>query len=117
MKRILSIVLVVVILAASLFALVSCGKTISGTYADALNLTSYEFKGNKVAITIDNIIGEDTVIEGKYEINKNEEDKYEITFTFEGDETEEYSGTFAFAEGEENGKDYIKIGPVKYTKK
>jgi len=90
-------------------ALVSCGKTLKGTYETALGTPSFTFKGNKVTLEIDLVITA-TTIEGKYEI---EDDK--ITFTWEGenaDKAEDYSGTLAFAEGD----GYITIGGVKYNK-
>ena len=52
--------------------------------------------------------------EGKYELNDACD---EITLTFESEDADVYSGTFAFAQGEENGVKYIKIGIVKYTAK
>ena len=118
MKKVISTILVCALLLTAVFALAGC-KTISGEYQDALSITTYKFSGSKVTITIDNIIGEDTVIEGKYSIEKNEEDQWEITFTFEGEEDgDDYAGTFSFAEGEtEEGDKYIQIGLVKYFKK
>jgi ferredoxin len=71
-----------------------------------------KFKGSKYVKTIDNIIGDDTVIEGKYEIDK---DAGEITFTYEVD-GEEKTATENFSSGEEDGVEYIKIGIVKYNK-
>ena len=117
MKRIISTLLVCVLLVGCVFSLAACGKKVSGKYQDALKVTTYEFKGSKVTLTIDNIIGDDTVLEGKYEINEVEDDKYEITITFESDDddADKYSGTVSFSDGEENGKKYIKIAGVKYT--
>lgn len=110
MKKIISAILVCVVMVGSIFALVSCGKSLSGEYEDVLtgNVT-YEFGAfGKVTKTVDNIIGDDTVTEGKYEIN-DAGDK--ITFTF-NDESE----TLDFAYGEENGVEYIKLGIFKYEK-
>ncbi len=110
MKKIISTILVCVLLIGTLFTLASCGKSISGEYKDALtgNVT-YEFgMFGKFTKTVDNIIGDDTVTEGKYEIN---DDGDKITFTFD-DESE----THSFATGEENGVEYIKIGLFKYEK-
>ena len=71
MKKVISIVLVCVLLACSVFALASCGKTLSGTYKDALTgLTELTFKGNKVTITVRN--GSTTA---NYEIKENEDGK------------------------------------------
>lgn len=116
MKKIISLALVCVLMLGCVFTLASCGKTLSGDYQDSLKVTTYSFKGNKVTLTIDNIIGDDTVIEGKYEIGENDEGKTVITFTFEGEDSEEHSGSYDFSEGEEDGAKYIKIGIVKYNK-
>lgn len=118
MKKIISAILVCVLLVGCMLTLASCGKKVAkGTYKDALGFTAYTFKGNKVTLTIDKP-GEDIVLEGKYEINKTDDDKLEITFSFEGDEedAEENSTTVSYSEGEEDGKKYIKLGGVKYTK-
>ena len=110
MKKIVSTILVCVLLVGSLFTLASCGNTISGEYKDAITgNVSYEFgMFGKVTKTVDNIVGDDTVTEGKYEINDVGD---RITLTF-GDDTTDY----AFAIGEENGVKYIKIGLFKYEK-
>ena len=52
-----------------------------------------------------------------YEIGENEDGETVITFAFEDEKAEKYDGTFTFAEGTENGADYIKIGGVPYDKK
>lgn len=108
MKRIISMFVVCLLLVGCAFAFTACGAMISGEYKDALSVTTYKFSFNKVTITIDNIIGEDTVIEGKYSIEKDEDGDRNITFTFESTEEDakNYSGTFAFKEGEEEGKIY-----------
>ena len=107
--KVIALALVVATLAC-VFA--SCGKTISGIYsAEALGTgAEFEFKGNKVSITVKVLGFSGDPVEGKYEIN---DDK--ITFTFESDDSDvkKYDGTFDF----EKGDDYIKIGGVKYTKK
>ena len=118
MKKIVSTFFVCLLLVGCVFAFTACGATISGEYKAAFSVTTYKFSFNKVTITVDNIIGEDTVIEGKYSIEKDEEDNRTITFTFESTEkdADDYSGTFTFKEGEEEGKKYIQIGPIKYYK-
>lgn len=111
MKKTLSAVLVCVLLACTLLTLVSCGKSLVGTYtADiAVAKVTYEFAaGGKVTKTTDPFIGNNVVEEGKYEFNK---DGDEITFTF-GEE----SSTHSFVEGEEGDVKYIKIDGVKLTK-
>lgn len=117
MKKILSMLLVCVLLVGTLFALTSCGGP-SGKYQDALKVTTLEFSGSKVTITIDNIIGNDTVLEGKYDITEDDEGNKTITFTFESedDEADAWDAPMSYSEGEEDGKQYIKIGIVKYTK-
>lgn len=113
MKKIISAVLVCVLLACTLFALASCGKTLSGEYQDALKLTTLKFSGSNVTITVDNVIGDDTVLEGKYAITEDEENegKYIITFTFDDEEdADDWDTPMSFSEGEEDGKKYIKLG-------
>ena len=110
MKKTVSAILVCVLLLGSLFTLVSCGKTLTGTYRDELtkNVT-YEFgMFGKVTKTVDNLIGDDTVTEGKYEIN-DAGDKITLTFNDE-------ANTYIFEQGEVNGVQYIKIGLFKYEK-
>ena len=119
MKKIISAVLVCVLLVGCVFALASCGKTLSGTYSaggDTLG-TTYEFSGNKVTITY-KVLGFSKDIEGTYEITTNDEDKEVIIFTFaDGEEdADDYAGEFSFAEGKEGDTEYIKIGGVKYEK-
>lgn len=118
MKRIVSAILVCVLLVSSMFMLTSCGKSLSGEYKDDLtNNVTYKFGAfGKVTLSIDSIIGEDKVYEGKYEI-EGEDDDLEITFTFEDEDANKvYGGTSDFAQGEENGKKYIKIGFLTYSK-
>jgi len=117
MKKILSAVLVCVLLACCVFALASCGKTLSGKYVDALGVTAYEFSGNKVTM----YLGQKVVAEGTYKIGTNDEDKEVITFTFtDGEDAEDESGTVEFVSGKEGDTEYIKLGSgftaVKYTK-
>ena len=116
MKRILSLVLVCVLLVGTVFALASCGKTLSGKYVDALGATAYEFSGNKVTM----YLGQKVVAEGTYKIEA-KDDKETITFTFtSGDDAEDESGTVDFVSGKEGDDEYIKLGSgifaAKYTK-
>lgn len=116
-KSVLKVVALLMIAIVACTALVSCGKKLSGTYEANVVVAevSYKFSGSKVTLTVDPIIGDDVVIEGKYEID---EEAGEIKFTFdsEEEEAETYGGTQDFSEGEEDGKEYIKIGLVKYEK-
>ena len=116
MKKIISAVLVCILLVGCMLTLASCSKKLSGTYkGDAgIGSATYEFSGKKVIITAE-LLTMEKKFEGKYEINE-DEDGYTITFTFKDDEAESYSGEFSFAEGEENGVEYIKIGGIKYKK-
>ena len=116
MKRILSLVLVCVLLVGTVFALASCGVTLSGKYVDALGVTAYEFSGNKVKM----YVGQNVVAEGTYKI-EGEADEQTITFTFtSGEDADDESGTVDFVSGKEGDKEYIKLGSgilaVKYTK-
>ncbi len=115
MKKIISLILALTLVLGMVFTLASCGKMLSGKYQSGI--TTYDFAGNKVTVTYE-ILGFQKSIEGTYKIAETDEGKMTITFTFEGAEegSDEYAGEFAFAEGTENGEDYIKIGLLKYTK-
>ena len=116
-KTILKVVALMLVAVIACATLVSCGKKLSGTYEANLLVAevSYDFSGSKVTVTVDPILGDDTVLEGKYEID---EDAGEIKFTFEdeSDDAKTYGGTHDFSEGEEDGKAYIKLDGVKYEK-
>ena len=117
MKKIVSAFLVCVLLVGCTLALVSCGGP-SGTYKDALTgLTTYEFSGGDVTITV-GAGNFSTTINCEYDMGENEDGEQTITFTFGEDEdgADKYSGTHTYTEGEEDGKQYIKIGGVKYNK-
>jgi uncharacterized protein YbbC (DUF1343 family) len=119
MKRIISTFLVCVLLVGCVFSLAACGKKLSGKYQlDAIvGGKTYEFKGKNVVITYE-LVGIEKSIEGEYSIAENDKGNLEITFTFADDveDADDYKGTFAFAEGEEDGVEYIKIAGVKYKK-
>ncbi len=116
-KRVLALALAVVMV----FALVSCSKKLSGTYSAEIggsiagSKTSYTFSGSKVTISVTGTLlgGSNTKsFEGEYEIIEADDGTMSIKFTFENEEAEEYTGTFAFSEGE----DSIKIGMFTYKK-
>jgi len=117
MKRTISALLVCVLLVGCVFALASCGKTLSGKYEAKVVGTgaSYEFNGSKVTITA-SILGFEKNFEGTYEIKKNDKDVEVIVFTFEDKDAENYSGEFTFVEGKEGETSYIKIGGIQYNK-
>ena len=116
--RILAVALVAIMLCVSL---ASCGTKLNGTYepvatsgglggiiGDALNSgVEYTFKGSKVSIDV-TLLGKVNTFEGKYSIKDDE-----ITFTFEDDDAEKYSGTQTF-EKLDNGN--VKIGGIEYKK-
>ena len=116
-KTVLKVVALMLVAVIACATLVSCGKKLSGTYEANLLVAevAYDFSGSKVTVTVDPILGDDAVLEGKYEID---EEAGEIKFTFESDsdEAKTYGGTHSFSEGEEDGKAYIKLDGVKYEK-
>ena len=117
MKKIISLLVVCIMLVGVVFSLASCGTMLSGKYtADVVfaNMT-YEFSLNKVTLTVDPIVGNNAVYEGKYVIEGEEGDQ-KITFTFEDKEAEEYSTTESFSKITKDGEDYIQIGLVTYKK-
>ena len=108
MKKIISVTLVCVMLLGCVFALASCGKTLSGKYG------AFEFSGNDVTYTGALTGGS---YEGTYEIGEDEDGKAIITFTFaENSVAAIWNGDHSFSEGEEDGVEYIKIDGVPYTK-
>lgn len=121
MKKIVSLTLVCLLLVGTMLSLVSCGNMLSGKYEYKLTddiTTTYEFSFNKVTKTATSGIAGFTkteTSEGKYKINEVENDKFEITFTWDVD-GEEKIETLSFAKGSENGVDYIKIGGITFNK-
>ena len=111
MKKTVSMMLVCVLLVCSLLTLVSCGKSLSGTYKyEGLTSTiTYEFQmGGKVTKTTNPVIGKGETVEGEYEFN---DEGNKITLTFNDE-----SFTHDFVEGEESGVKYIKLDLFKYDK-
>lgn len=122
MKKLLSTILVCVLLLGCVFTLAGCVVSagpvtmISGKYeADALIAgATYEFGAfGKVTVTA-KVLGLSTSFEGTYKVDT-KEDPHMITFTFEDSDAKEYSGSFSFSSGEENGVKYVKIAGVKYN--
>jgi uncharacterized lipoprotein YehR (DUF1307 family) len=109
MKKFTKVLALVVVASMLCLILASCGA-LSGKYRDALGLTTYEFKGNKVTLTI-SLLGAKESFEGTYKINK-DGDEQEIEFTFGDKDAKDYSGTFEF----EKTDDGIKIGLFEYEK-
>ncbi len=117
MKKTIKIAALMLVVVMAVFAFASCAKRLSGTYKaeSFIGSTTYTFNGKNVEVTYE-IGGFEKTSEGTYEIGENDEGDSIITFTFEDDDAESYEGEFSFAEGEEDGVKYIKIGGVKYTK-
>ena len=126
MKKTIRIIAVLVVAVMVCAMLASCSKMLFGTYSGEANLliagakASYKFAGSSVTLTIttSSIIGSSSTSEykGTYTIDKTEDGAEQITFTFEGDGSS-YSGTSSFSEGKNaNGKSYIKIGGIEFTK-
>ena len=102
--------------------LISCGKTVSGTYASEIDVlgqkweVTYKFSGKNVeAESKATILGQvnSKTAKGTYEITENDNGTMEITFNFE-EETDIFKNkTLTFSEGE----DYIKLAGIKYEKK
>ena len=118
MKKLVSLVLVCLLLVSCVAGLSSCGKMLVGEYKNALTGISYAFSVNKVTVTVDNLMFDDSVYEGTYELKQNDEGVYDIiTFTFENENAQKlYGGDHSFAEGTENGVSYIRIGLVTFDK-
>ena len=121
MKRSLSLVLAAVLLCGCVFALASCGKTLSGKYqTDAVAYTAtYEFKGKEfTCVRTVKLLNVSHTASGTYEITEDEQGNSFISFTYGEDADEdakEEAAKLAFVKGEEDGVKYIKISGVKYT--
>ncbi len=121
LKRVLALSLVLCLV----FALASCGKTLSGTYTASTGSflgtgadASYTFSGSKVTVTKTvSLLGQSktTEYEGKYEINEAADGSMTITMTFEDKDASEYSvSNQKFTEDKDAGT--ITIGLITYTK-
>ena len=126
MKKTIRIVAVLLLVAMACAMLASCSKILFGTYSGEAGLGSiigtkwtYKFTGTSVKLIVTgSLLGGSSTIEynGKYTIDKAEDGTEQITFTFEGDGST-YSGTSSFSSGKNaDGKSFIKIGGVEYTK-
>ena len=125
MTKSVRIIALVLVLAACASMLVSCGKTLKGSYVLKAtdidlgdlgsNKTTVVFRGNKFTETTvtTSILGDSTVtVEGTYKIQEADDGDWEIIMTVEKD-GKEVSETLSFEELE-NGD--IKIGGVTYEK-
>ena len=117
MKKIISLALVCLMLTCTMLTLASCG--LSGTYKSGT--TSITFSGKKVTI-VDEVTVLGTTIsktyEAEYTITEGDDDSKTITFTYADDAEKHLSlkGEKNFVEGEENGKEYVRIGLITYYK-
>ena len=123
-KTVFKVVALMLVAVVACAALLSCAKTLSGSYKGEINVgiaayeVVYEFKGNKVTATrqVSTILGnsDPVVVEGEYEITEKADGDLQITFTYPTDNKDEVikGGTFDLEEGD----GYIKIGIAKYTK-
>lgn len=117
MKKILSLILALTILATMCLSLASCNKKLSGTYMNKGNLSdiTYEFKGNKVTVTDTVTIGESTFdfsYSGKYKIATDDKGNLNITFSFEDSDADRFNKTYVLEEIDGN----IKLNGIVYTK-
>ncbi len=120
LKRISALALVLCMV----FALVSCGKTLSGTYTAGGDIgiagakTSYTFSGSKVTVNVTTtLLGSSNTktYEGTYEITEAEDGTMTISMSFEDGDASEYSvSSKTFKEDKDAGT--ITIGLVTYTK-
>lgn len=123
MKKVLSAILMCAILVCSLFALVSCGNELSGTYEG--DDGKFSFDGDKVTYVIPaSFLTAEMRLDGTYEIVEEEDGKTFITLKFNvpsgssGITTELINSindglvNVPFVQGE----DYIKINDNVYTK-
>ena len=124
MKKIISTILVCVLLLGCVTSLVSCSNMLIGKYESGLDAglggakVVYEFTPfGYTKTTTTEVLGhsKDTVEEGKYKITEDGEGKLTITFTYEVDGAEKTESA-AFAQGEENGEKYIRIGLFTFNK-
>ena len=127
MKKYLRILALLLVFVMGGIMLVSCAKTLSGTYEAELDLAlkkyteSYTFKGTKVTMirkSVGGITGsvDATEYNGTYEIAELADGSMTISMTLTNVEDESdviEKNDLAF----EQGDDYIIIGTVKYTQK
>ena len=124
MKKTIKLLAVVMVVAMLALALVSCAKTLNGTYEgkNVLGQTvSYTFEKNTyVKKTITDVFGAEitTTEEGTYEIKEDSEnpDALVIIFTeIKDDKT--ITNSCSYAEGTENNVKYIKINGTQFNYK
>ena len=114
MKKIISVIAVVLVLAA---LLASCSPKISGSYYSgdknaSKSYVEFDFSSKNVHISMYAMGIAIWQTDAEYTLN---DDKTKITITVPDDAAESakaYSGEFSFEEAE----DYIKIGLIKYHK-
>ncbi len=125
MKKTVKILSVVFVVIFALALLTACSTPLSGEYvldASAFGTgaeKTYDFSINgKVTITNTvKLLGqtESYTYDGKYSIDKDDDGKQTITFTFENEDAKSFSGTFSFSQNKDDKT--ISIGGVTYKKK
>ena len=117
MKTAIKITAVALVAIMLVCAFASCAKTLSGSYSGKalLGTYTYEFKGNKVtrAYKVGNTT---TTSEGTYEIAKDENGNQVIKFTTTDGDGKSTTTSSKFSEGSVDGKAFIEIDGVRYTK-
>lgn len=116
MKTAVKITAVALVAIMLVCAFASCAKTLSGSYSGStlLGTVTYEFNGNKVTKSY-KLGNTTTTSESTYEITKDDDGNQVIKFTTEKDGNST-STTSKFSEGSVDGKAFIEIDGVRYTK-
>ena len=118
MKKTLSVLLLTVLLIGSVFTLASCGA-LSGTYKGSA--LAFTFSGDDVAIST---AGGELIVNAKYKINEQEDNKRTITFTYDEEAIESPvlktslkavigdGIDLSFVEGSDDNGSYIRIAMI-----
>lgn len=129
MKKIISTILVCVLLVGSIFTLASCSTMVAGKYQaeTEINLiitkvtarVTYEFdifgKVTKTIVYGTEANKDSETYEGKYAIDKVEDGKFEITFTWNTDEGEDADEDIcSFVKGKDSVGKYVEIAGIRY---
>lgn len=120
MKKVLSLVLAIAVLATLCLTLASCGKKLSGEYsAEVIGTgTTMKFDGKDVKITFTVLTIEVGSVNATYKIKGDK-----ITFDFadedevSNDKAKKVIESLEEPVSFEEGEDYIKINGIKYEKK
>ena len=127
MKTAVKITAVALVAIMLVCAFASCAKTLSGSYSSEAGLGSlaglkvtYKFEGSKVTVvTTSTLIGntDSKSYTGKYELATAEDGTESIKITMDSEDGNTYAGTKTFKQGTtDDGKEYVEIGGIRYTK-